>query len=346
MAQAPTQTETPVVHDTLVVGTKITAPFVMERPDGSLHGLTIDLWESIAREEQLLYRLERYPDVPSLVKAVEEGKVDVAAAALSITEDRERRLDFTQPFFVAGLQIATRIEQTGPLGTLKQFFSWQFVQAIGALALVIFVFGFLMWLVERKRNPDHFENSWKGLGSGFWWSAVTMTTVGYGDKAPVSMLGRGVAVVWMFLALIIFSGFTAAITSALTVDRLAEKIDGPEDLRVVRVGTVSGSNTETYLQERRISSILYSTPDEAMEALANEEIDALVYDGPILRYLIHDRYKGELKILPYQLQQFYYGLALPNHSPLRDDFNVRLLQQTASPQWRDWKFRYMGSDID
>ncbi|MGO2102628.1 MAG: ion channel [Psychroflexus halocasei] len=44
-----------------------------------------------------------------------------------------------------------------------------------------------------------------------------MTTVGYGDKSPLSLGGRIVGLIWMFMAVIILSSLTAGIASALTV---------------------------------------------------------------------------------------------------------------------------------
>ena len=47
--------------------------------------------------------------------------------------------------------------------------------------VVLFGVGTLIWILERRKNPEHFSPiPVKGLGSAFWWSAVTMTTVGYG----------------------------------------------------------------------------------------------------------------------------------------------------------------------
>lgn len=100
--------------------------------------------------------------------------------------------------------------------------------------------GVLLWLVERKRNSDQFGGSVaEGIGSGFWWSAVTMTTVGYGDKAPVTLIGRFMATIWMFASVITISGFTAAIsgqTGAMLQDEpllrylLKDDRSGPEIL--------------------------------------------------------------------------------------------------------------------
>ena len=86
-----------------------------------------------------------------------------------------------------------------------------------------------MWLFERKRNKEMFGQGIKGLGAGFWWSAVTMTTVGYGDKAPVTAAGRTIGFIWMFAAILLISGLTASIASALTVSSLDSKIENADN---------------------------------------------------------------------------------------------------------------------
>jgi hypothetical protein len=45
-----------------------------------------------------------------------------------------------------------------------------------------------------------------------------MTTTGYGDKAPTTVGGRILAILWMFTALIVTAGFTAQLAASLTAD--------------------------------------------------------------------------------------------------------------------------------
>lgn len=53
---------------------------------------------------------------------------------------------------------------------------------------------------------------------------VTMTTVGYGVKAPRTPGGRIVALIWMFANIFLVTVSTAAITSSLTVGELSGKV--------------------------------------------------------------------------------------------------------------------------
>ena len=57
------------------------------------------------------------------------------------------------------------------------------------------VLGYLMVLVESSNPNSQFES----VGHGVYWAVVTMTTVGYGDYVPQTLLGRLLAVVVMLL---------------------------------------------------------------------------------------------------------------------------------------------------
>ncbi len=326
----------------LVVATRQVAPFAMKNQEGQWRGLTVELWEEIARRRGWSFRFVERSIVETL-QGLQSGELDVEAAALTITAERERLIDFSHPFYVTGLGIAV-VDQPSASGmaVLRGLFSLGFLQVLGALALLLLVWGFLLWLCERKRNANQFGGSAvQGIASGFWWSAVTMTTVGYGDKAPVTLLGRLVALVWMFAGIIMISGITAAITSTLTVASLQTGITGPEDLAKVRVATVSGTTSENYARARELRLRTYSELRLALQALLDQEVDAVVYDAPIMSYLISREFSGELRTLGHEFNHQKYGMGLVEGSTLREEINRSLLEITASPLWTEIKGRYL-----
>jgi len=325
----------------LVVVTRDVPPFAIQREDG-WGGLTIELWTLIAERLGRTFEL-RNVELEHMLTALEEGSADVAAAALTITSDRETRVDFSHPFISSGLGIALHQRPDGAwLATLQRLFSSTFLMALAPLLLLLTLIGLLVWLVERRRNPQFQGGPLQGIGSGLWWSAVTMTTVGYGDKAPATLSGRLIAMVWMFASVIIISSFTAAIATALTVDKLDKSITGVDDLYQFRVLTLAGSTSETFLKRRMIRHRTAASLPDALDALAQGNADAVVYDAPILRYLVSQHYPDKLRILHEVLQRQDYGIAFPAGSPLREDVNRALLQIVPSEDWQRLLEQYLG----
>jgi ABC-type amino acid transport substrate-binding protein len=329
----------------LIVGTKQAEPFAIKNSDGTWSGVSIDLWREIAAELHFSYEL-RELDLKGLLNGIKDGSLDVAVAALTLTADREENFDFTHPFYSTGLSIAVPHRMMGSwTGVIKRFLSLDFLKVIVTLVLVLLTVGMLAWLFEKNRNPKQFGGGLaKGIGSGFWWSAVTMATVGYGDKVPETFGGRLLGVVWMFTSIILISSFTAAITSTLTVDQLESSIRGPEDLSKVRVGTVTSSTSESYLRDHHISYMNYKTALEGLQALASGKIDAMVYDAPILRYTSNTELKGTIDVLPIVFERQDYSIALSDKSPLREPINRVLLEKIHQPTWQDILYRYLGKE--
>jgi polar amino acid transport system substrate-binding protein len=327
----------------LRVGTKEAPPFSIKAPDGTWEGVSIELWESLADSMGMEYELVEM-DLDELLLGLEDKTLDAAVAALTVTGAREERFDFTHPFFIGGLGIAvSSSQQSSWLPMVRALFSFQFLQVILVLGLVLLIVGTLVWFFERRKNPEEFGGSVaEGLWSGFWWSAVTMTTVGYGDKSPATHMGRVVGLFWMFTGIIIISSFTAAITSVLTVAQLDDFVNGPEDLQRARVGTVDASTSEKYLQGHRIGHASFGTVEEALDALEDGHLDAVVYDAPILRYLVTLRGTAGLRVLSEEFETQYYGVGLPSGSRYRDQINRLLLSRIESDEWKSTVFRYLG----
>ena len=77
-----------------------------------------------------------------------------------------------------------------------------------AVATTVITFGaaLLMTVVDHENFPS--------LGSGLWWAAQTVTTVGYGDDVPTTFKGQLIAVLVMLFGIGFLTVVTAAITSS------------------------------------------------------------------------------------------------------------------------------------
>ena len=217
----------------LVVATKMVAPFVMNRSDGTCcEGFSIDLWTELVSQMNKGLARGATPytfwdgktqnktflttgSLTELLNTVRHGaadkaasarktRADVAIAAITITPKRGMDFSFTQSYFDSGLRIMIRTdEEGGAANILSQIFSVALLELVGVLVLVILLAAHIIWLLERKRNPDHFRKGYVGgVFDAIWWAAVTLTTVGYGDMSPETGPGQamdGVIWVWKYV---------------------------------------------------------------------------------------------------------------------------------------------------
>jgi len=321
--------------DTVYVGVKESPPFIMKTADG-YNGISIELWNKIAEKNGYTFEYVYYPSLKTMINDVEGEELDLCIAPLTVTSNRIQDISFSLPIYISNIGIATVAnDENSVVIFMKNLFSPQFIKAVGLLFLVIFSFGFVLWLFERKKNPNQFRAGIHGVWDGIWWSAVTMTTVGYGDKSPASFLGRIVALIWMFTAIIIISSFTASIASSLTVNQLHNKISTLDDLKKYNIGTVEKSSTNERLSNLRLKHKLYPTADMLVNAVENGEIDFAIYDEPILKYLVNEKgLTDEIQVFsPAEIIQ-YYSFSAPKKSRIFDQINPVIIETIESREWR------------
>lgn len=343
-AQEQTQESATSQQTPLKVGITTVPPFVMQTQDGRWEGISIDLWQDIAKG--LGREFEWQPmKFGELLEAVENGDIDVAVGALTMTAERDSQFDFSHPFYQTGLSIAVpQVPTHDLLASFKAFVSWQFLSVVLALAALLLAAGFLLWLAERRKNAEQFGGTAaQGIGASFWWAAVTMTTVGYGDKAPTSFAGRLIGVVWMFAGMIMVASFTAAITTSLTVNNLRTGIQSINDLPGKLIATIPDTASQRYLEEGHIRYQTYSDLTTAMQSVINGETDAIVYDRALLQYR-NLQLGQKLTVLPGIFAQQLYALAMPNGSPLRAAISQEVLRVTEDSSWSDVQATYLGKE--
>ena len=331
----------------LRVVTKRFEPFVIYQ-DNAYIGFSIELWEKIAASLGVQYELYGVNTIAKLLDEVVRGAADVAIAGISITVKREQILDFSHAFFETGLQIMVREGTRSVLGKViaqvfSVLFSRELIYGVGFFFIVLLIASHIIWVLERRHNPQFPERYPQGIWQSIWWAVVTVTTVGYGDKTPKGNVGRLFGVVWILAGYFVFAYFTASVTTTATVRELHGTIDGPQDLFDKQVASVEKSVAADYLAGQGIPVVNVENVDQAYPLLESGKVDAIVYDAPVLQHYVSKAGKGKVKVVGLLFEEQNYGIALQVESPYREIINIALLKLIESGAYQQIVDKWFGT---
>jgi polar amino acid transport system substrate-binding protein len=319
----------PVKAEPIRVVTRLLPPFVMRESD-ELTGFSIDLWRAIARKMGRQSTFVEAGSLLELLDTIRKEQADTAIAAISITSERERSFDFSQPMFESGLQIMIPLDASGNTSSLSGLMALMQSSSLTSILWLLLVLMIIpvpvIWLLECPKGRESLVHSRSRLGTFFkslWWSSSMVA--GQATEMPSSFMGRIFAVVWMFVSLVFISYFTASVTTALTVRQLQSTISGPKDLVGKTVATVKGSTGASYLKQQNVVAREFERIEEAYEALNQKTAAAIVYDAPILLYHASNSGRGKFQIVGPVLRPESYGILFPADSILRKQVNSALL---------------------
>ncbi|MGH7003890.1 MAG: transporter substrate-binding domain-containing protein, partial [Alphaproteobacteria bacterium] len=213
---AHAQEPAPAAPQVMKVGVYISPPFVMkEGTDYS--GMAIDLWERVTDRLKLVSDYEEFRNYTELVDALATGRIDAAVTNLSITESRAERVDFTHPWFDAGLRVmiaandgASLAEVIGGLGSAGHLktYAWIIFAILLATALLT--------VFDRKFDAD-FPRRWRdGIAESFYHVMSIATSGKASRKNLFGWAGRIWQGFWMVCGVAVIAYITSSITSVMT----------------------------------------------------------------------------------------------------------------------------------
>ena len=330
----------------ILVGVIEAPPVYFKADDGSWQGLGIEIWQDVAREMGASFVFREFDEIGALLDAVKNEEID-AIPCLPAELQHEMTMDLSQSYYKSGLAIAVPMIDGGSTWgrIVAKIFSIDVLGAVALLFLSCLAAGLIVSFFERPRKNE-LEGAIKGFGHGLWWSFVTMTTVGYGDKTPKTAGGRTVAVIWMLLSVVFLASFTAHITTSLTVGELRGKVGGFDDLYRARVGSITKSEADKYLAGRGIAAMSFQSVQDGLKAVADNQIDAFVLNKLVLQHLAKTEYPGRVRVLPGIFDEYFVAVALKSNSPLREPVNQALLKLMKTEGWRELFKRYVNSGND
>ncbi|KAL5729984.1 hypothetical protein ACHQM5_002866 [Ranunculus cassubicifolius] len=250
---------------------------------------------------------------------------DAVVGDITILSNRSNYVDFTQPYAETGLTMVV------PVKTEEQ--AWLFVKPftkkLWLVVGIVFVYTmFVVWFLEHRSNPD-FRGSWKNqLSTAMWF---TFSTLFFAHRENLrSNYTRFVMFVWLFTVFVVTAGYTASLTSMLTIKRLEPTVTDIETLKRnnAHVGCDGDSFIRKYLErvlhfdQKNIINISsqYDYPD----AFKNGTIAAAFLERPYERVFL-STYAKDYKDTGLQHRFGGLAFAFPKGSPMARDFSKAFL---------------------
>ncbi len=123
---------------------------------------------------------------------------------------------------------------------------------VTATLLIVVLGGVLMRVLDHKE----YSSIWEGM----WWVLQTVTTVGYGDLTPKSVIGKVMTSVVMLWGVAFLAIITAAITSVFVARAQQERTAGVEQAAAGAERTVNDRLDQIDAQLQQLRELLERTP--------------------------------------------------------------------------------------
>ena len=327
---------------TLTMATVERPPFVMFE-NGDVTGFSIDLMRAIADGIDRKVTFVPQDDFPAMFAAIMAGQVDGAVANISITSERERDMDFSQPIFDAGLQIMVPVGDSGAGNILTALLRWELAAFLAIAFVFLLAGGMVMWLFERRRQEYFDRPAKEALFPSFWWALNLVVNGGFEERVAQSRAGRAFSVFLVVASLFVVSIFVAQITTMMTVQAITGSIQNINDLDGRRVATTRGSTASAFLDQRGIPHQRLPDLEAVIRQFEAGKLDAVVFDSPILAYYAQTSGSGKARMVGQVFQPESYGIAFADGSPLVEPVNRAILVLRENGTYEDIRRKWFGS---
>ena len=304
---------------------------------------SIDLFREIAQRNNIQYQFQEFKEFSKMIDATSSWAVDASVANISITLEREKILDFSQPIFDSGLNVLTLIglpdySFLSPVITdnILKVIIW-----IWVLLLILTHFFFILNVVRGNISIfsyfteifailfevlDQIKNAY---GLRILFSCILISSI-----VGVSYFGQRAAV-----AFASYEQGKAEVVASAEYNNIT-----PEDLRTLRVWVTMGSTSMRYLEKNNIAHTTYSLLDTMIGDVESWRIDVLVHDDPLLRYFAQNKWKDRFTIAwkTFKLEKF--GIAFPEGSELREKIDRSILEISEDGTYEKIYEKYFGEN--
>lgn len=218
-------------------------PYIFRNENGDMDGLFPKIFKATenlcANGTRVFKYVKQFPDRHSFLNLIKKPAIKEQISSYGESELKNVTLQnsFWVPFYADNI-ILNSLFTKAPL--IKFAFStcsslavvmsqrkislpakiWQGITSCRSIiiysSLICIIFGIIIWASEMLYGGDFGKSFITGAGQGVWWSFVTMTSVGYGDLVPRSVIGRTISGVWTLFGVAMICVMTATITDNIS----------------------------------------------------------------------------------------------------------------------------------
>ncbi|XP_073954906.1 glutamate receptor ionotropic, kainate 2-like isoform X2 [Choristoneura fumiferana] len=364
-----------MANQTFVVLIMINKPYVMMKPashrlsgNDRYEGFCIELFEKLSNILHFNFTLLQLPggNYDMMLERIQNSSEPLFAITdLTITAEREQKVDFTTPFMNLGISILYR-KPTAPVPKMFAFmlpFSTGVWFCLGlayvGTSLVLYVIGRLC--PEEWQNPypcieepDALENQFT-LANALWFTLGAILCQG-SEIAPVAYGSRAVASAWWIFALVITSSYTANLATLLAKKSNNEDFTNVAELATNKLGITYGA---------KVGGSTYKFLQHSQEGLFKEMFEKMQkWDMPSgnpagIDRVNQDPSEGKFAFLmestsiEYEIERNCnltqmgglidskgYGIAMAKNSSYRQALNLALLNLQEAGELRIMKHRW------
>uniref|UniRef100_A0AC35U771 PBPe domain-containing protein n=1 Tax=Rhabditophanes sp. KR3021 TaxID=114890 RepID=A0AC35U771_9BILA len=285
---------------------------------------------------------------------LDSDMADLAIGALTINADREKYIDFTEPWMYHGIYI---MEKYKPKDSPMESFSQPLKTSLwGAILLLVITIGCSIYALDYKSPFKKFYNkddivfeehtalsekeeaSSVTFGEAMWFVWGVLLNSGVCEKTPRSFSARVLGLVWCGFCMIMVASYTANLAAFLVLDQPERGLSGITDPRLrnpsanYTFATVYDTNTYQYFKRsvelstmfRKMEAHNVLEAETAINDLLNDTLDAFIWDSTRLEYEASKH--CELRTRGSIFGRSGYGLGLQKNSPWTPHMTLAILK--------------------
>ncbi|XP_022787722.1 glutamate receptor 4-like isoform X2 [Stylophora pistillata] len=335
------------------------SPFIMrvknENGGFSFEGYCIDLLNELARNLKFTYELYLSPDGKygtenedgtwnGMMNEIVNERADMIVAALTITESREKVVDFSIPFMYYTEDILLKKTSVKEKYDLLQFMNPFDNQVWFATLATLVIISIAVFVINYYSPYGYKDENGRGTSEEFsffnsvWFALACMLQQG-GDNTPKSLSGRILTGCYWFCILIWVSTYTANLAAFFTVKNAEHPINNLEDIvkSSYSVAILDSSSTSEFFKTsgyethkkiwHKIKSdgTLAKDTAQGVEWVREKEEFAFITDRPFLQDIANNK-PCDLQVVPGLSTSKGLALAFQANDPHVNDFTLAILR--------------------